>query len=86
MYKYEEHKSKIFTEKNQERFLNLRDKVHNIIGEAGCITMGAATQNVGGDSWTAMAMVDRLVELKEIREVELAEEPLEQYRIFIKYD
>jgi hypothetical protein len=87
MYNYNDFKPKVFEEKNQEKFLNVRDKVHKTIKIAGCITMGEATSNVGGgDSWTLMAMVDRLVELGEIYEVKQAEEPLGQYRIFMKYN
>ena len=86
MYRYEEHKDKIFKEENQVKFLKLRDRLNRLIDEAGCVSMGCATKGIGGDSWLQMAMVDRLVELGEIYEVIQAEEPLGQYRIFMKRD
>jgi hypothetical protein len=37
----------------------------------------------GGDSWTMLACVDRLVELGEIREIVQADVP-GQYRVFVE--
>jgi len=83
MYNYNELKPKIFTEENQKEFLKIRDKVHETIAIAGCISMGHASAG-SGEVWERMAMVDRLVELGEIREVKQVGYVAGQHRIFTK--
>lgn len=83
MYNYQTEKPKIFTEDRQRMFLAIRDKVHQLIAQAGCVRMQEATSKQCGDSWQMLACVDRLVELGEIREVPQAE-CAGQHRIFIK--
>jgi hypothetical protein len=85
MYKYEQIKPKIFTEEGQLMFLRIRDKVLHTIAHSGAISMDIAISNCGGgDAWTMLACVDRLVELKEIEEVTTNSPG--QYRIFTKYN
>ncbi len=86
MYKYEDHKEKIFTEDGQEKFLKIRDKVQALITVAGCCIMARSIQGSSGNSWFAMACVDRLVELGEIHEITKQGDVAGQYRVFIKYD
>jgi len=71
MYKYEELKPRLFTEEGQRMFLSIRDGTHALIKKSGAVTMGKAMScgKGGGDSWDMLACVDRLVELKEIREI-----------------
>ena len=84
MYKYEEQKQHIFSEDMQETFLKIRDNVHKLLKSSGAVTMGNAIAGAtGGDSWKLMACVDRLVELKEIKEVE--RKSWGQFRIFVPY-
>lgn len=70
MYQYEKLKPLLFTDEGQRMFLKVRDFVHKTLATAGAIRMNEAMSAAGGgDSWTMLACVDRLVELCEIREV-----------------
>ena len=69
VYQYHKEKPKIFTEKGQVDFLKTRDKVKELLDLAGAFRITNVT--VAGDGWLAMAYVDRLVELKEIKELTL---------------
>jgi hypothetical protein len=82
MYNYQTEKSKIFTEDGQEMFLKIRDKVQHLLKQSGAVMMQNAISGVTGDSWMMLACVDRLVELKEIREV-TKENVAGQYRVFV---
>jgi len=90
MYNYEEQKKYVFTDEGQRQFLHIRDKIHNLLEEAGAFQMGKATvlaPTVGAaESWDLMACVDRLVELGEIREIMYSNNVQEwnQERIFVK--
>ena len=81
MYKYENLKPGIFNEDGQTMFLEIRDRVKKILAQSGAITMGVAMSGVG-DSWKRMACVDRLVELREIKEINYGE-CAGQHRIFV---
>jgi hypothetical protein len=83
MYNYYELRPEVFKPENQKEFLEIRDKVNEIIRIAGCINMGHAMAGAG-ESWVRMAMVDRLVELGEIREVKQVGNVAGQHRIFTK--
>ena len=78
-YDYEKQKEDIFKEENQATFLKVRDKVKQLLETAGPFRMDKVMP--GGDSWTSMAYIDRLVELGEIREV-AQEKVWGQNRIF----
>jgi hypothetical protein len=67
IYQYHKEKPKIFTEKGQVDFLKTRDKVRELLELAGAFRITKVT--VSGDGWLAMAYVDRLVELGEIKEL-----------------
>jgi len=82
MYNYQTEKSKIFTEDGQETFLKIRDKVQHLLKQSGAVMMQNAINGVTGDSWLHMACVDRLVELKEIREI-TQENVAGQHRVFV---
>ena len=83
MYNYEEEKKKIFTEEAQVGFLSVRDKSKALLKTAGSFSMGSVISGVAvGDSWQAMAFVDRLVELGEIREI-TDENVAGQHRVFV---
>lgn len=84
MYKYEDLKPSIFTEDGQKMFLSIRDKCEALLEVAGCFTMGAAIRKQTGDSWKMLACVDRLLELKEIREIKQSNNIAGQDRIFTK--
>lgn len=82
MYNYETEKPTIFTEQGQRTFLSIRDQAITLAKLAGCVRMDRAISGVGGDSWTMMACVDRMVELAELREITQGE-TAGQYRVFV---
>ncbi len=73
MYKYNEIKSQIFLEENQQLFLAVRDNVKNLLDVVGvsiiCLKDAIAGPDILGDTFLMIACVDRLVELGEIREI-----------------
>lgn len=83
MYYYEKEKQSLSTESGQRKFLAVRDRVHLLLKIAGSVRMQEAIQEVTGSSWEALACVDRLVELGEIREVTRQAEVAGQHRIFV---
>ena len=82
MYNYQEQKKNVFTEDGQVTFLKIRDNVKNLLKQAGAVSMDRAIRVASGDSWTMMACVDRLVELGEIRELQIGR-VAGQDRIFV---
>jgi len=82
MYNYQTEKSAIFTENGQEAFLKIRDKVKQALKQSGAVMMQNAINGVTGDTWLHLACVDRLVELKEIREVTNSD-VAGQHRVFV---
>lgn len=83
MYKYKEIKPQVFLEENQKNFLKVRDNIKALLPDM--FTMEQAIRGIYGDSWLAMAYVDRLVELGEIYELELKNYTAGQNRLFKKY-
>lgn len=81
MYKYEEQKPRIFEEQNQEQFLKIRDNAQRLLREAGAARLDAIIRGNTGDSWIALACVDRLLELRELKE--LPTDGATQHRVFI---
>ena len=84
MYNYQTEKSKIFTEDGQETFLKVRDKVQQLLKQSGAVMMKNAISGVTGDSWMHLACVDRLVELKEIKEITQGN-VAGQHRVFVAF-
>lgn len=83
MYNYQNEKPKIFTENGQETFLKIRDNVNRLLNMSGAVMMENAIKVETGDVWVLLACVDRLVELKEIKEV-TGHDVLGQHRVFVK--
>lgn len=82
MYKYSELRPQVFTEEGQVMFLKVRDNAHGLLTLAGAARADKILSPVSGDSWLMLACLDRLVELKEIREIP-QENSLGQHRIFV---
>jgi len=82
-YNYKDEKTAVFTDAGQRMFLRVRDFAAKALALAGAVRcqelMGAAG---GGDSWTMLACVDRLVELGELREIR--QECAGQHRVFVR--
>jgi hypothetical protein len=84
MYDYSKEKAAIFTEDGQVTFLKIRDRVRYLLKEAGAVRMQEAISGASGDSWLQLACVDRLVELKELRELTQPGTCAGQYRVFVE--
>lgn len=85
-YTYAAEKPKLFTDEGQKEFLKGRDWVQAIMAKAGAFRMGSFLMNAGcsGNDWEKMAIVDRMVELGELREIR-QDQPAGQHRIFVKF-
>jgi hypothetical protein len=85
MYNYENEKHEIFTGQGQKMFSQIRDKTNELFRVAGAARLQEMIGSVGfGSSWTMLACVDRLVELKEILEVTASNGVAGQHRVFVK--
>ena len=82
MYEYAKERETIFTEQGHRLFLEIRDKIQDLLAKSGSVKMGNAIAGCTGDSWQMMACVDRLVELGEICEVTQPNTP-GQHRVFV---
>lgn len=84
MYDYLTEREALFTDEGQRKLLSVRDRVHRLLKQAGAVRMREAIAELSGSTWVAMACVDRLVELGEIREVTVpAALVFAQYRVFV---
>jgi hypothetical protein len=81
MYSYQTEKPALFTEGGQRDFLKTRDHVHALLKKAGAFRMQEA-MICSVCSWTQLAMIDRLVELGEIREI-TGGNVAGQHRVFV---
>ena len=80
MYVYQDLKSRLFTDEGQRMFLRVRDFVQDALQYSGAVRMEEAMKAaMGGDSWTILACVDRLVEIKEVTDGDCAG----QHRVFV---
>jgi len=84
MYDYKKERENIFTDKGQQEFLIVRDNVKKLLDVAGAFQMIKAWEGITGDTWKMMSYIDRLVELKEIKELE-NNDCTGQHRVFISY-
>ena len=85
-YVYQQQRPYLFMESGQLQFIKIRDKVKAILKIAGAIRMDkaiiAGTGGETGGVWEMLACVDRLVEIGELKEIQI-ENVAGQYRIFI---
>lgn len=82
MYNYQTERPYVFTEAGQVQFLAIRDNVKRLLKLTGCVRMQEAIAKQCGSSWQMLACVDRLVELKEIREI-TTQNVAGQHRVFV---
>ncbi len=68
-YRYEDLRPKLFTEEGSVIYIEIRDRVNKLLKESGAVTTWAACNKTSGDSWLALACLDRMVEVEEIHEV-----------------
>jgi hypothetical protein len=84
-YHYANERDKLFTDRGQRDFLKFRDHARWLLKTAGAVRMEMLMlpPGVGAmDSWFALACADRLVELKEVREI-TGPDVMGQDRVFV---
>lgn len=72
MYNYETEKSKLLTDEGQQDFVKIRDSALKLLEQSGAFKMFAPFKGIEThlcDSWSMMAIIDRMVELGDIREI-----------------
>lgn len=80
-YDYQTQRPHVLTDDGQRMFLAIRDKAEKCIKLAGAVR--SQEMMVGsGDTWTMLACMDRLVELKYLREIDYGH-CVGQHRIFV---
>ena len=83
-YSYATERPWLFTEDGQVCLLKARDQAFKLLDEAGAFMAFSALKKVDyGDTFKAMAILDRLVELRDVREV-TGPEAWGQERVFVK--
>lgn len=82
-YHYTAERPKVFTEDGQVMFLKVRDKAKDLLAKSGAASCEKLIGGLTGESWTMLACVDRLVELKELVEIPNPISAAGQHRIFI---
>lgn len=83
MYSYQTERPRLFTEEAQVQLIKVRDNALRLLNQAGAFMCLRPFEGVSvGDSWLMLAMIDRLVELGDIREVTSAD-VCGQHRVFV---
>lgn len=83
MYDYQKHKAFTLTDAGQRKLLKIRDFAFECFRTAGSARADKLMIG-GGDSWDTMALIDRLVEIGDIREVGQESKIAWQCRVFVK--
>lgn len=85
-YVYQQERSKLFTEEGQASVIKALENARRLLDVAGAFMIFKALKDVSyGDTFTAMAILDRLVELGYLREV-TGRDAMGQGRVFIAGD
>lgn len=84
-YRYEDYKDFTFTDEGQRELIKTRDYAFRMCKEAGCVRALEMINQMGSvSSWNRMAVIDRLVELGDLKEVLQSVQHAWQYKIFVK--
>jgi hypothetical protein len=84
MYRYEDLKTRLLTDDGQRIFLKARDAAHALLAKAGAFSAERLFNAFScPDSWLALACVDRLVELGEIRCIHQHPDTWAQHRVYV---
>ena len=81
-YNYQTQRANLFTEEGTRLFLKVRDHTRELLKNGGAVRLQEAAFGQG-DPWDAIACLDRMVELGELREVIQQGQVPGQYRIFV---
>jgi len=68
-YNYQAERPFVFTEEGQVMFLKIRDTAKLLLDKSGAVSCARLISGCTGSSWSMLACVDRLVELRELAEV-----------------
>lgn len=82
-YSYQTERPRLFTEEGQEMLMRVYDKAMNLIDTAGAVRMDKLFGV--GSTWDYLACVDRLIEMKKLREVTPQGSVMGQYRVFVAH-
>jgi hypothetical protein len=83
-YDYQIERAFVFTEEGQVMFLKIRDTAKSLIETSGAASCERIISGCTGSSWSMLACVDRLVELRELLEVPNPHSRAGQHRLFIR--
>lgn len=84
VYDYEDYKEYTFSDSGQRDLILARDFASEMLRQAGAVRCNELMSCMkSGDSWQRLSVIDRLVELGEIRQVNMVEETATQYRVFV---
>ena len=83
-YAYQNERAALFTEEGQRWVLAIRDRAFALLDVSGAVSMHKLLLVHGGPpcSWTALACVDRLVEIGDLREI-TGTTTWGQHRVFV---
>lgn len=84
-YNYQAERSSLFTEKGCCDFIKIRDNTFELLELAGAVRIREATQGIGGSTFFQHACMDRMIEMKEIREM-TGPNACGQDRVFVHYE
>lgn len=84
-YDYQTQRPWLFTEEGQLDLLKTRDHIQCILKVSGAVMMANCFKGLTGDSWNMLAIVDRLVEIGDLREIKYGL-CAAQHRIFVAQD
>ena len=84
MYSYKEQRKEIFTESGVSMLLKMRDNINKKLDVAGAVRAGEAMENISGDTWVMLAILDYLIEINELVEVTQKMECRGQDKIFTR--
>jgi hypothetical protein len=86
-YAYAQEKTRLFDDRGQRLFIGMRDRILSVLKQAGAVRSGELMHLPDGvgaaDSWTMLAVFDRMVELGELREIQQSGYVAGQHRIFV---
>lgn len=82
-YDYETERPWVFTDEGQRDLLRCRDRVFRLLEQAGSVRLQEGVRGLTGSSWHHLAIMDRLVEVGDLREIEQSNMPA-QYRLFVR--
>lgn len=79
-YDYQQERPWLFTEAGQIKFLEVRDKAQALLAANGAFRLDKLT--ISGGSWSTLACLDRMIELKELVALRDPKTCWAQYQIY----